>query len=197
MKKLIGALAVSGALFLAGRATAPQSSAAQTTEAQWVTVIRDGSPVWVQLSAISATPTELPTPTPIWPSTATAAAQPSATRTATAWPTPTKVPSFTPSPTVTAQYTNTPDPGCEGYPCWIHVDQTYIVVNKVWLCLGASPCGSVPENQSRLRDVGETVHVLCLFEEARGGNLWASELACGGSYWSALKYAGRVYMQLK
>lgn len=158
----------------------------------WQLRINDNVPYWDSVGCgdpygVYNTPT--PEVAPSATASPTASSAPS---------TPTKVPTLTPSP-ISPESTSTPLPVCTGYPCWHTVDRVYVVVSRVWICKGAAACGNEPDRQIRLRDTGETVHVLCIFETADHAQ-WVAEYKCADpdytSQWSALVYAGRTYFSL-
>lgn len=100
-----------GAGALIGRLSAPPS----VSESQWVTVIRDGRPVWVEISASAA-------PTPVgFPNALTA----TPTRIVPEMATPTQVtpaaPTITPLPAG-----GVPSIECDAYPCTAYADDLFV-----------------------------------------------------------------------
>lgn len=116
--RLLSSLVIAGGMLLAaGQLSAPRTVPG---ESQWVTVIRDGAPVWVELEP-SFPDARTVTPTPI--------VQASATATTTA----TRTPSVTPTqqtpaaPTVTAFPTNSPFTiVCDIYPCRAYASDWFV-----------------------------------------------------------------------
>jgi hypothetical protein len=154
------------------------------------------SPTVTQTAAITVTAIVEPVSTATIPAVDTPGAptQTPEPPTATSWPTPTQIVQGT----VTAgPPTSAAD--CEGYPCWHDVDRIYKVINPVWLCISAAPCGGVPSYQLRLRPVGELDQILCLYEIVKDQNVWASEFKCNAAFdrsWSAVIYNGKTFLSL-
>lgn len=169
--KIFGVAFTLGSLiFMAGRLSAPQPIA--PAETAYVTVIRDGAPVWV----------ELVSPDPTFPTAATASPTSIINPSATA---------VTPAvPTVTA----IPLPACTGYPCDYPADRIYTVQRAVTLRDAPSTTGTA----LRVWDTEQRLYAQCVREVTRNGNQWVSEMMCGATYttWTAIRYNGITYLEL-